>query len=50
MTLKEAIDILEFYNMWRRGYDIEQPQPYDLGIAIDTVIKHFKDNDNTRKD
>ena len=43
MELKEAINILERYNRWRRGADIQMENTKDIGIAIDTVINYFKD-------
>ena len=34
---------LERYNKWRRGAeDIEQPNPTELGILIDEVIKELR--------
>ncbi len=46
MELKEAINILERHNRWRRGADIQMENTKDIGIAIDTVINYFKDKDN----
>jgi hypothetical protein len=42
MKIETAIQILEKHNNWRRGADIEQESPKLVGVAIDTVIKHFK--------
>ena len=50
MKLKEAIQILKDHNEWRRFNSIDLPkksdpkmaQPRKLGIAIDTVVKHFE--------
>ena len=50
MKLKEAIQILKDHNEWRRFNSIDLPktsdpkmaQPRELGIAIDTVVKHFE--------
>ena len=39
MELKEAIEILERHNKWRRGAEIPQESPGELGIAIDTVLE-----------
>lgn len=40
MTIHQAIVTLELYNKWRRGdEELEQPNPTDIGIAIDTLIK-----------
>jgi hypothetical protein len=34
---------LERYNKWRRGAeDIEQPNPTELGILIDEVVKELR--------
>lgn len=34
---------LERYNKWRRGAeDIEQPNPTELGILIDDVVKELR--------
>ena len=40
---QKAIDILEEYNKWRRGADIEMLSPKDIGKAIDFAIKYLKD-------
>ena len=50
MKLKEAIQILKDHNEWRRfnsvglsrKSDPKMAQPRELGIAIDTVVKHFE--------
>lgn len=35
---------LERYNLWRRGAeDIEQPNPTELGILIDEVVKELRE-------
>ena len=45
MNIKQAIGILQTHNKWRRGCDIEpMTNPTTLGIAIDTVIEHVKNN------
>ena len=45
MNIKQAIGILQIHNKWRRGCDIEpMTNPTTLGIAIDTVIEHVKNN------
>jgi len=38
MKLEQAIDILEEYNLWRRGEESPQPDPKEVGEAIDTVL------------
>jgi len=47
MKLKEAIQLLKEHNLWRRydgkiGEGPKMAQPRELGIAIDTVVKHFE--------
>jgi hypothetical protein len=50
MKIKQAIQILKDHNEWRRFNSIDLPktsdpkmaQPRELGIAIDTVVKHFE--------
>ena len=43
MILKQAIEILETHNKWRRSdYTIDMVNPTQLGIAIDTIINHLK--------
>jgi len=38
MKLEQAVAILEEFNRWRRGEEIPQPDPRQIGIAIDTVL------------
>lgn len=45
MELKEAIQILKTHSKWRRGANIKQTTPVELGTAIDLIIKHLE-NDN----
>jgi hypothetical protein len=50
MKIKQAIQILKEHNEWRRFNSIDLPKtsdpkmahPRELGIAIDTVVKHFE--------
>lgn len=47
MGLKEAIEILENYQLWRRdteevGY--KMPSPTELGVAIDVILENCKKN------
>jgi hypothetical protein len=45
MKLKQAIEILETHNKWRRGDDnVPMTNPKDIGIAIDIVVKHVKNS------
>ena len=43
MTKKQTIDFLINFNKWRRGHEeVEQPNPKEIGIAIDNAIKFLK--------
>jgi hypothetical protein len=45
MEIKKAIQILKQHNSWRRS-DEDYPEmvnPTELGLAIDTIIKHFEE-------
>ena len=39
MTPKQAIETLTKANEWRRGAEIEQPDPKEFGEAIDLAIQ-----------
>ena len=47
MKLKEAAEILEKHNKWRRDNDVpskyEMANPKEIGIAIDTVVEFIKE-------
>ena len=44
MKTKEAIKVLEEFNLWRRGEIDEQPHsPTEIGKAIEKVIELLKD-------
>ena len=45
---KEVIFYLEYVNKWRRGADIEQPEPEYLGQVIDEAIKLLKKSPNNQ--
>jgi hypothetical protein len=49
MTPQEAIEVLKQYNAWRRDRnDINQhemPDVAQIGIAIDTIVHSYPDND-----
>ena len=45
MKKSELIDFMERANRWRKGAEIPMPQPADLSIAYDAVIKVIKDSD-----
>lgn len=38
MTAKQVIKTLRTFNRWRRGADIAQPDPKEIGVAIDIAI------------
>ena len=39
MKTEKAIQVLRDYNLWRRGNeDMEQPDPREIGEAIDSVL------------
>lgn len=44
MKLKQAVQILEAHNKWRRGEDGEDcwpmSEPVQLGVAIDTIVAY----------
>ena len=44
MKQSEAIKILINSNKWRRGAEIEMPNPKQLGEAIDFAISELKQN------
>jgi len=45
MDIKQAVGILETHNRWRRDEGLEPMlKPRDIGIAIDIVIEHVKNN------
>lgn len=47
MPIKEAIEVLEQFNEWRK-YDstnIEMPPPHDITRAIDVAIDILKNTD-----
>lgn len=43
MKIKKAIKILQYHNMWRRGFE-DNPKytPKEIGIAIDKLIEEVK--------
>lgn len=48
MTLQKAVDLLRQYNEWRRYSGLvskgpQQPDPTEIGMAIDTVVEHYDD-------
>ena len=43
MTPQETIKALTKFNKWRRGASISQPDPKDIGEAIDSAVKLLKE-------
>ena len=46
MELQQAIELLENYNKWRRGAEIPQPNPTEIGVAISVVLESTKSGKN----
>jgi len=44
MKISEAIRVLRLSNQWRRGAEIEMPDPKLFGEAIDSAILELKQN------
>ena len=42
MTLQEALKHLEYYQKWRKGADIKQPDPKKIGESLDIAINILK--------
>ena len=42
MKVKEIINQLHYFQKWRRGADIEQPDPTEIGKAIDGAIRELR--------
>lgn len=42
MKVKEVINQLHNFQKWRRGADIEQPNPTEIGKAIDGAIRELR--------
>ena len=43
MKIQQAVQILKQHNKWRRADEMmEMTDPKTLGIAIDTIVAHFK--------
>jgi len=48
MTTQQATQLLKEYNVWRRGAELEQPNPTVIGKAIDTLLAHVETH-NTKE-
>lgn len=42
MEVKDAIDLLEHYNKWRKGADVPMVQPKALSEAIDLIVELYR--------
>ena len=42
MELQQAIELLKNYNKWRRGAEISQPNPTEIGVAISVVLESME--------
>jgi len=50
MKTEQAIQVLRDYNFWRRGgYPMEQPDPREIGEAIDDVLMAISDMEEESK-
>lgn len=49
MTKKQALEVLEAHNKWRRGSDeIPMQEPEDIGKALEVAIKALKKQAKTK--
>jgi hypothetical protein len=46
MTKEQVIETLKQFNAWRRGAEIEQPNPELIGKAIDEAINRIEHPDS----
>jgi len=44
MKNETAIEVLTAYIAWWRGAEIQQPNPREIGFAIDLAIEALKNN------
>lgn len=42
MNLQEAIKTLEYYNKWRLGAELDQPNPKEITEALEIAINLLK--------
>ena len=40
-VMDKTIELLRNYNRWRRGAEIPQPNPTEIGVAINTLIEEY---------
>lgn len=48
MKPQQVAEYLEYYNQWRRGAEIPQPDTTELGIFIDEAVKMLKEYEKIR--
>ena len=48
MTLAETADALRLFNAWRRGDDLPQPDPREIGLAIDSAVEALDEVERLR--
>lgn len=51
MTISQAIEILRYFNAWRRDNEgeMQQPDPKEVGMAIDVVTEYYKQEKGQKK-
>lgn len=42
MKVKDIIRVLHYYQKWRRGANIPQPDPKEIGRAIDGAVRELR--------
>lgn len=42
MKVKEIINQLHYFQKWRRGANLKQPDPTEIGKAIDGAIRELR--------
>jgi hypothetical protein len=47
-VMDKTIEFLRDYNRWRRGAEIPQPNPTEIGVAINTLIEEYIKLSNER--
>lgn len=48
MTPAETADALRLFNVWRRGDDLPQPDPREIGLAIDSAVEALDEVERLR--
>jgi hypothetical protein len=47
--LKKACELLRYFQEWRRGGECEQPNPQEIGKALDLVLDFVEEHSNLKK-